>query len=102
MAIIPKVACFHPFTAFVWVSAFCPVPEHLPLGMFHFSEDIFGCRVSVVIRPSPYRPTVCPSVASRNLLLYQSLPISILYRYALGRRRKDDTGVGTASKGIVE
>src|SRR5437016_4668408 len=30
------------------------------------------------------RPTVCPSVASRNLLLYQSLPISILYRYALG------------------
>src|SRR5438309_1698243 len=48
------------------------------------------------------RPTVCPSVASRNLLLYQSLPISILYRYALGRRRKDDTDVGTAARGIVE
>jgi len=25
------------------------------------------------------KPTVCPSVASRNLLLYQSLPISIPY-----------------------
>jgi hypothetical protein len=48
------------------------------------------------------KPTVCPSVASRNLLLYQSLPISIPYRYALVRRRKDDTGVGTASRGIVE
>src|SRR5215470_7917803 len=45
--------------------------------------------------------TVCPSVASRNLLLYQSLPIIIPYRYALLRRRKDDTGVGTASRGIV-
>ncbi len=47
------------------------------------------------------RPTVCPSVASRNLLLYQSLPISIPYRYALLRRRKDDTGVDTAARGIV-
>src|SRR5712691_6654086 len=48
------------------------------------------------------RPTVCPSVASRNPLLYQSLPVSIPYRYALLRRRKDDTGVGTAARGIVE
>src|SRR5262249_41191630 len=39
-------------------------------------------------------PTVCPSVASHNLLLYQSLPVSIPYRYALLRRRNDDTGVG--------
>jgi hypothetical protein len=47
------------------------------------------------------KPTVCPSVASHNLLLYQSLPLIIPYRYALLRRRKDDTGVGTASRGIV-
>ena len=46
-------------------------------------------------------PTVCPSVASGNLLLYQSLPISIPYRYALWRRRQDDTGVGPASRGLV-
>src|SRR5438445_10267250 len=52
--------------------------------------------------PPSDRPTVCPSVASRNLLLYQSLPISIPYRYALLRRRKDDTGVDTAARGIVE
>src|SRR5215471_3577 len=47
-------------------------------------------------------PTVCPSVASRNLLLYQSLPVSIPSGYALLRRRNDDTGVGTAARGIVE
>jgi hypothetical protein len=33
--------------------------------------------------------------------LYQSLPISIPYRYAVLRRRKDDTGVDTAARGIV-
>src|SRR5262244_3922239 len=36
-------------------------------------------------------PTVCPSVASRNLLLYQSLPSSIPYRHAILWRRKDDS-----------
>src|SRR5713101_4608912 len=41
-------------------------------------------------------------VASRNLLLYQSLPNIILYRQADVRRRKDDTGMGTAARGIVE
>jgi hypothetical protein len=33
--------------------------------------------------------------------LYQSLPIIIPFRYALLRRRKDDTSVGTAARGIV-
>src|SRR5262249_37852223 len=45
------------------------------------------------------KPTVSPlltSVASRNLLLYQSLPTRIPYRQAKVRRRKDDTGVGAA------
>src|SRR5712692_5688620 len=50
----------------------------------------------------PSRPTVCPSVASRNLLLYQSLPISIPYRQDNVRRRKDAHRVGTAARGIVE
>src|SRR5262249_49905820 len=35
-------------------------------------------------------PTVCPFLASRNLLLYQSLPITIPYRYALVMTRNDD------------
>src|SRR5207244_8102410 len=50
-------------------------------------------------------PTVSPlltPIASRNLLLYQSLPIRILYRQAKVRRRKDDTGVGTATSRITE
>src|SRR5713226_5567118 len=41
-------------------------------------------------------------VASRNLVLYQSLPNIILYRQADVRRRKDDTGMGTAARRIVE
>ena len=54
VAIAPKVASFHPFTAFVWVSAFCPYPQHLPLGMSDFFTDILGCAVSVVVCPSSY------------------------------------------------
>src|SRR5712691_6260962 len=53
----------------------------------------------------PHRPTVSPlltPVASRNVLLLQSLPDSIPYRQAKVRRRKDDTRVGTAARGIVE
>ena len=48
-----------------------------------------------------YKLTVCPSVASRNPLLYQSLPIIIPYQYVLLRRRKDDASVGTTASGTV-
>jgi hypothetical protein len=48
-----------------------------------------------------YKPTVCPFVAPRNLLLYQSLPISISLRHAILWRRKDDPGVGTAARSIT-
>jgi hypothetical protein len=41
-------------------------------------------------------------VASRNLLLYQSLPTRMPYREAKVRRRKDDTHVGTAARRNVE
>src|SRR5262249_58851449 len=44
------------------------------------------------------KPTVCPSIASRNLVLYQSLPISIPYRHAILWRRKDDTSRGHSGK----
>src|SRR5262249_28293005 len=50
-------------------------------------------------------PTVSPlltSITSRNVLLLQSLPNSIPYRQDNGRRRKDDTCVGTATRSIVE
>ena len=42
------------------------------------------------------------SVASRNLLLYQSPLISIPCRHANVRRRKDDTCVGTTARSITE
>src|SRR5712692_531365 len=41
-------------------------------------------------------------IASRNLLLYQSLPTSIPCRHAKVRRRNDDTSVGTAARSITE
>src|SRR5437867_11257372 len=47
-----------------------------------------------------YAPLLAP-VVSRNLLLYQSLPTSIHHWYAKMRRRKDDTGLGTAARRIV-
>jgi hypothetical protein len=50
------------------------------------------------------KPTVSPlltPVASRNLLLYQSLPTSIPDRHAIPRRRKDDTRVGPTARSIV-
>jgi hypothetical protein len=46
-------------------------------------------------------PPLLPPIVSCNLLLYQSLPTSIPYRHAMWRRRKDDTGVGTAASGLI-
>src|SRR5467141_1156283 len=40
-------------------------------------------------------------VVSPTPLLYQSLPTSIHDGHAIGRRRNDDTPVGTAARGIV-
>jgi hypothetical protein len=71
-------------------------------NLVHNSKpDAYGSVQAAAWLPCQDKPTVCPSVASRNLLLYQLLPISISYRYALLRRRKDDTGMGTAARGIV-
>jgi hypothetical protein len=45
-------------------------------------------------------PLVTP-VVSRNVLLYQSLPTRIPSRHGIARRRKDDTRVVPAARGIV-
>ncbi len=64
-------------------------------------QDIF-CRVVFFLAALNllYLSLLTP-VASPNPLLYQSLPTSIHDRHAIGRRRKDDTHVGTAARGIV-
>src|SRR5712691_12460975 len=52
-----------------------------------------------------YTPTVSPfltPVSSRNALLLQSLPTTTSFWQGNARRRKDDTRVGTAARGIVE
>src|SRR5437588_6902790 len=49
-------------------------------------------------------PTVSPlltPVSSRNALLLQSLPTNTPFWQVNSRRRKDDTRVGTAARGIV-
>src|SRR5215510_10227688 len=56
--------------------------------------------------PGPYVPidllylSLLTPVVSPNPLLYQSLPTSIYDRHAMRRRRKDDIGLGTATRGI--
>jgi hypothetical protein len=52
--IAPEVAFLHPLPALMRVAAFRPVPEHLPLGLFNFGEDLFGCTVTGIVRPSSY------------------------------------------------
>jgi hypothetical protein len=54
MAVIPEVAGFHPFTSLGRVSAFRPPPEHMPVGMSDFLEDVLGSTVPVIIRPASY------------------------------------------------
>ena len=78
------------------------------LEVLKLLQKSFLGKIKMIYIDPPYNtgndliPTVCPSVASRNLLLYQSLPISIPYRQDNVRRRKDAHRVGTAARGIVE
>src|SRR5215510_7335698 len=52
--------------------------------------------------PKPTVSLLLTPVASRNLLLLQSLPDSIPYRPANVRRRKDEHCVGAAARGLGE
>ena len=54
IAIFPEVPCFYPLTSFLRMTAFCPYPQHLPLGMSDLLEGSLGCTVSVVICPPSY------------------------------------------------
>ena len=68
--------------------------EDVRIGYFIIviqSEEDLG-RLNLLYAP------LLPPVASRNLLLYQSLPTSIPYRHANVRRRKDDTRRGHSGK----
>ena len=58
-------------------------------------QDFPVCTIDLL-----YLAVLTP-VAAPNPLVYQSLPTSIHDRHTIGRRRKDDTHVGTAARGIV-
>jgi hypothetical protein len=53
VAVVQEVARLHPVTRSLWVSAFRPSPEHLPVPVSDLVESLAGADVSVVIRPSP-------------------------------------------------
>jgi len=57
-------------------------------------------HVPALVQRRHNKPTVCPSVAPRNLLWSPSLPSNLSAREPLVRRRNDDTGVGPASTGM--
>ena len=54
VAVALEGADYPPFTSFLRMSAFCPYPKHLPLGMSNLLKDMFGCTVSGVVCPSSY------------------------------------------------
>src|SRR5215831_13306462 len=63
---------------------------------------VFGDRAQLLIDLIDLLyASLLPPVASRNLLLYQSLPITIRYRHAFLRRRKDDPGMGPAARSLT-
>ena len=69
--------------------------HHQPLKVWILCLYFMGLNIYLL------SASLLTPVASRNLLLYQSLPTSIPYRHAILWRRKDDTGVGTTASGIV-
>ena len=70
IAVVPNIAGFHPLPAFMRVSAFRPSPEHLPLGLSNLLQDVFGCTVPIILRPSPYDRVECfDDLPCRGLLM---------------------------------
>ena len=68
--VVPKRAGFHPLPAFGRVSAFRPPPAHLPLGMSHLGQDVFGRTVPVIRRPSSDDRVAClDDLPCRGVLL---------------------------------
>src|SRR5262249_32287722 len=66
--------------------------------------EVAPWRLALVV-VMQYIPTVSPlltPVSSRNTLLLQSLPTNTPFWQVNSRRRKDDTRVGTAARGVVE
>lgn len=51
--VIPEIVVFHPLVRFVWMAAFGPLPQHLPLAMSYFGKYLFSRTVPVIIGPPP-------------------------------------------------
>ncbi len=74
------------------------LPSSCPVApVLRRSLTLLACvRLNLLYAP------LLPPIASRNLLLIQSLPTNFPFWQAIPRRRKDDHRVGTAARGIIE
>src|SRR6266436_873202 len=48
-----KVFIFHPFSRFLWVSSFGPLPQCSEDRIIHFHEGLFARYVPVIVCPTP-------------------------------------------------
>jgi hypothetical protein len=81
-----------------------PIPAATPASPLlpMMGRNDVSSAPKILLNSKKVIPTVCSSVAPRNLLLYQSPPSSIPYRHANVRRRKDGPGLGTTARSITE
>ena len=71
-----EVALFHPRARLLWVAAFGPLPQHLPVAMSDISKSIFGCAVPIVVCP-----TSDDGIEQSNCLLRLGLFVGVEHRF---------------------
>src|SRR5919197_2865916 len=54
-----KIPVLHPLLALLWMSTFCPSPQHFEDGSIYTDKGLLGICVSVIVRPSPYFGVEC-------------------------------------------
>src|SRR5262249_48801159 len=54
-----KIPVLHPLLALLWMSPFCPSPQHFEDGSIYTDKGFFGICVSMIVRPSPYFGVEC-------------------------------------------
>ena len=54
-----KIPVLHPLLALLWMSPFCPSPQHFEDGSIYTDKGFLGICVSVIVRPSPYFGVEC-------------------------------------------
>ncbi len=65
-----EVFLLDPLFGFLWVSAFCPVPQHAKDGVVHLGEGLRTDNMPMIVRPSPnFRVQLGDEVSSHCLFV---------------------------------